>query len=664
MARNRSRGTLVDYLIVAIEPALIMVMVGSLMFFLLDAWCDSEVLDRFRYILFWFVFGIVLITRIGMQVGGDQAKAYGLALGGAVALVATVLGGFQPVLLITMGVVWWATHKLTYDCTLVDEDQDAGVGLLQDSGLDTSALAEAGLDDMEDTTAKSSDDPEAMEASLMPDRPKWKFWGRDTDEARRPHAPGVWLIYFTIASLPLFGLTQLLVSGVEEDRRTWMFIYFLAYIASAMGLLLGTSFLNLRRYLRRRKLKMPAAMTATWLSTGAILIVGLTLAAAVLPLPLSAMRTARASAPKSSNLRASKYAILKDSGVQGEGARSEGKAASKAAGKSPSSGKTQGSGKTNDPNASQQVNGQGRQGGQGGQGRSKSGAPKGKPSSSQGGQQGKNGAPQDQSGDQAKGRDQSGDQAKGEDQAKGQKGRSEQQAEGQEKAESGDQKGSEKGEDKGSEKGEDKGSEKGDEKASQENEGQGDSSSPTPSLPSLPIPPLDWLQTPVMVVGIIILIYGLVRYGPDFFQAIMALLAGLFGFDWGKKPPKVDADVADEQAPPPRPFSSYANPFGAGLDHQLTPDDLIMYSFEAFEAWAYEHELARLPHETPMEFASRVGQERTALGPDAARLVGYFGSIVYGQQKFGSEVLPPLRRFWQALETSGGAVVDEPVTAS
>ena len=45
------------------------------------------------------------------------------------------------------------------------------------------------------------DDPDAMETSLMPDRPWWKLWGGDG--AHRPHAPGVWLIYFTIASLPL-----------------------------------------------------------------------------------------------------------------------------------------------------------------------------------------------------------------------------------------------------------------------------------------------------------------------------------------------------------------------------------------------------------------------------------------------------------------------------
>ena len=67
-----------------------------------------------------------------------------MALGGAVALVASTLTGFQPVLLVILGIVWWATHKLTFDCTLLDEDQDAGVGLLQESGLDPSALADTG----------------------------------------------------------------------------------------------------------------------------------------------------------------------------------------------------------------------------------------------------------------------------------------------------------------------------------------------------------------------------------------------------------------------------------------------------------------------------------------------------------------------------------------
>ena len=95
MARNRPRGTLVDYLVAAIEPVLIMIMVGSLMFFLLDLWYEGPVLDRLRWILFWFVFGIVLITRVSMQIGSSLATGYGVALGGAVALVATMLTGLQ-----------------------------------------------------------------------------------------------------------------------------------------------------------------------------------------------------------------------------------------------------------------------------------------------------------------------------------------------------------------------------------------------------------------------------------------------------------------------------------------------------------------------------------------------------------------------------------------
>jgi len=142
MARRENTDHLVDHLIAAIIPALIMSMVGGLLFFLLDLWYEGPFLARLRWILFWFIFGIVLITRIGMRVGSEQAKGYGFALGGAVALVASTFAGFQPLLLAIMGFVWWATHKLTYDCTLEEQDQDQGRGLLQETGLDPDAEPE------------------------------------------------------------------------------------------------------------------------------------------------------------------------------------------------------------------------------------------------------------------------------------------------------------------------------------------------------------------------------------------------------------------------------------------------------------------------------------------------------------------------------------------
>ncbi len=193
MARKDSRGTLVDHLVAAIVPALIMGMVGGLMFFLLDLWYEGPFLARLRWILFWFVLGIVLITRVGMQIGNDRPRGTAWLSAGAVALVATSLAGFQPFLLALMGLVWWATHKLTYDCTLVDENQDAGVGLLEESGLAPSAA----------DSADTHDAPEGQAASLLPPTaPGGRSGGATRIEASRPHPPGVWLIYFSLATPP------------------------------------------------------------------------------------------------------------------------------------------------------------------------------------------------------------------------------------------------------------------------------------------------------------------------------------------------------------------------------------------------------------------------------------------------------------------------------
>lgn len=604
MARKEPRGTLVDHLVAAIAPALIMGMVGGLMFFQLDLWYEGPFLARLRWILFWFVFGIVLITRVGMQIGGELAKGYGLALGGAVALVATSLAGFQPFLLALLGLVWWATHKLTYDCTLIDDDQDSGVGLLQESGLDLSAAA----------STYEQDNLETRNAL-----PWWQGWKRKPGEAARPHPPGVWLIYFSLASLLVFGLGQALVPVVEEERRTGLLVDFLAYLACGMGLLLTTSFLNLRRYLRRRKVPMPGAMTTTWLTTGAIMIVGLTIAAAAFLPAISGFRTAAAGSPlPSSHRQASRWAMLKDGGVQGEGAQSQGDAASKAEAPPQQSGKPQGEGKTNDPNATQQTNGQGREGGNRGQGQAKSGAPRGKPGSSKGGNAGNKGARQQQ--------------AKSAGQGRGQ-------AEPEQENKPGDDQGSGK---------------------DQESTSAQDQGSPTKAMqpPALSFQAPSWLRIPILIVGIGFLIFGAFRYGPGLLQGLWALLSALLGGLWfggprRPKPKKEDADDPSEPEVPPRPFASFANPFETGLNHRLTPDDLIVYSFEALEAWAYELELGRSPQETPTEFVRRLELAKPELSDDASRLVSCFVTLTYGRRGFRADVLPILRRFWQALDGRG-----------
>jgi hypothetical protein len=40
------------------------------------------------------------------------------------------------IVVVLIGLIWWSAHKLTFDCTLIDENQDSsGEGLLEVAGL-------------------------------------------------------------------------------------------------------------------------------------------------------------------------------------------------------------------------------------------------------------------------------------------------------------------------------------------------------------------------------------------------------------------------------------------------------------------------------------------------------------------------------------------------
>ena len=97
--------------------------------------------------------------------------------------------------------------------------------------------------------------------------------------------PGVWVVYFSLAALPLFGLGQLFIPNNDVNARQYVFKLLFVYTASGLGLLLSTSFLGMRRYLRQRRQEMPLRMVNLWLGTGVALIVAVMFAAMLLPRP-------------------------------------------------------------------------------------------------------------------------------------------------------------------------------------------------------------------------------------------------------------------------------------------------------------------------------------------------------------------------------------------
>jgi len=130
------RKSLADHMGIVLSPVLIMLLVGSLCFFLVQVFYRGEAVDAVRWVLFWFVMAVVLVSRMGIEQGAGHATAYGLALAAATWLYLVRVHPAYLVGVALLGVVWWSANRLTLDCTLIADDEDAsGEGLLQKTAL-------------------------------------------------------------------------------------------------------------------------------------------------------------------------------------------------------------------------------------------------------------------------------------------------------------------------------------------------------------------------------------------------------------------------------------------------------------------------------------------------------------------------------------------------
>ena len=623
MAASRPNQTLADYVTMAISPVLIMALVGSLCFFLVEVLQLGPFAERLKWTLFWFVFAVVLIARISIQIGAARARLYGLAMAvvGFIALQAFVefppehpLAPFRlAVNLGFMTLVWWCANKLTWDCTHInDEVTEAGEGLLEAAGLDPAAEKTALSEHSVETSSAAKSPKKKEEPSLL------GWWGRydryQEEQRRKPHKPGVWVVYFSLAALPLYGLGQTLIPPDQEARRQYAFWMMVIYVGSGLGLLMTTTFLGLRRYLRQRNLQMPMAMTGMWLSVGGIVIVVLLVAGALLPRPQPEYSIMDLVGSGSANREASKHAVLRDSPGKGEGARSTDRP-------------------EHDPKGDPVSGKRGEQ--QGGSDSAKGGGDKsGKDSGDQKNSTQKNDEPgqkgKDRSDKDSPTGSKQGERTSGSSETKGRT------------AESRDTK-------------------SGDNRSSSPNNPVSRLTSAFESLSTV----LKWVVFAVLALAALFFVLrsGL-RWLANFTNWAKRLLDALEAW-WrslfGRRTERVAQSVIIEQEyrPPPRPFSSFANPFLDGSAEQQSPAELVRYSFEALEAWARDHGLERPANETPIEFVERLAGEVPPLEGDARRLVALYAHAAYAGAKLSPQCLEPLRQFWEKLE----AVAEAPMSA-
>jgi hypothetical protein len=264
-----------------LAPVLVMLAVGSLMWFLAEVLYGGENRAMVRWTLGWFVLACVLVSRISIEVSRERAALHALALAGVTAL--WIIRYIEPpwIPLALLGLIWWCASKLVWDCTVIDDAEDtSGQGLLDAAGVGRRIQANPTSGDVGGGTA----DFRATYPLSVPGITARRLASSRTDPARRPggHAPGRWVVYFSLGALPLFGIGQLLLPPASDSRQTGFHLLWV-YLAAALGLLLVTSFLGLRRYLRQRSLLMPLGITVSWLTWG--LCIGLVALSGAVLLP-------------------------------------------------------------------------------------------------------------------------------------------------------------------------------------------------------------------------------------------------------------------------------------------------------------------------------------------------------------------------------------------
>ena len=620
MPPRRLHPTLGDYLAIAISPILIMGLVGSLAYFLLEVFYHGQFQGRLHVIVGLFVMATVLISRISIEEGSERAGMFGLPLAIVTILAINRFVEFRGgavqhfTWLINFGLIsitWCAAHMLTWDCTRPDEEQDdSGEGLMETMGLDSAAQSRLPVPkvSVESTTQSHATGP--------------TWWQRFTGHGRR-HAPGTWIVYFSLGALPLFGLGQWLIPDHDVTSRRYAFWLLLVYVGCGLGLLLGSSFLSLRRYLRRRRMEMPPAMARVWVTVGAIIIVVLLIVSAILPRP------------------APEYSIAELPVVMGS---------------------------PGDPEASQQaVPHEGveedddaaltRHDEEAAQGEQSTSSP---PEDSQ---------PEDgdaADGDAADQGSQSDDaQSDGQSPDEGENRQHEPDDSSQPTGESPDEMRSE--EDEHPENGDASSSPPGRSSPTQSSPDEnGDKPTRSPSSDSEPaqFEPSPWIPaTPaawsnalklILYAGMAILAFVLLWRHWDLFKASLSQLwndlRGFWGriFGWQRAPRPPGDESASTEVKPLRPFGDYADPFATGAANRMSPEELVNYTFEALEAWGREHGCLRHPDDTPHEWTRQLGRHRHELAQGARSLAD-----LYCQAAFASGTLsstpPALAELWRQM---------------
>lgn len=653
---SRLHHTAADYAAIAIAPVLIFVMLFSLASFLCIVLYSGGYSGALVWTMLMYSMGATAVARITIEHDRQYSSLYAIALGIATVYVLVAYVG-DPIF--SIGIVWvvgYLADKIVHDCTIVDDSIDSSGQGLVDSGLSFLKLRR-----QQQQTAVSQSD-------ASPDANEEDAAGKPKRAAKNPaagHQPGRTVLWLALGALPLFGLGQFFLGG---DAKSWNLARTLLtlYLFSALSLLVVTSFLNLRRYLRQRKTEMPLDATVAWLA-GGIVIIGLILMIAyIAPLPGKAVASMKAPdfLTNRSPLSASEYgwgdegAEISDeddaqssetgpdgspSGETQAGAKAGGQKGNREdgpAGRDPG-GKKQGKGK--DPGSDQPAGGEKNESAENESSENQSAQPPNDSSSessppteskSEASDSPEDGSPSGEQGE-TKSKSDSADESQSPEETSSEEKSS--------KEESSEQ--SNQNSEKSPPSSDDPNQNDPNRNANQQKEPLSARTKPPPDRsPSLSgvfsvmAGMLKWL----ILLGLLAFIVFFIVRNLD---AILAWWESLFADDdqeTAEQEPSSQKKLAPKT--PPRPFSSFRNPVG-----DPDPRKVVVVTFQALEAWCREQGVERSPDETPSEFVRRVAVQFPTLGQSAIQVVDAYNRIVYGRAAAAKDDVEAANSVWQVF---------------
>ncbi|GMW00919.1 MAG: hypothetical protein AMXMBFR84_20560 [Candidatus Hydrogenedentota bacterium] len=294
--------TATDLLVDFFTPLMILLMVWSFLFFLLDVrYVYTEDMDfYFRWVAFSFMLGVVALNRLIARDGKDESIMYIIALGGAIAMwtlattsmygVGSAARGFldRPGIALafnmsTVVFLWWVVNRLTHECC-VDSNPEAG-----DVGIMTGTVRkfQKAMQPKEKAGAYNPNiTMEGVDPSewTEPEKKKPKAPIGATERLSKRH-PGISVFYFSVPVMIVFALGHRVIQHGGPMMLLAGNFYIGVYTVAALSLLMLTALGGLREYFRARRVRLPGGIGAFWLGLGFVMVLMVAAGAFVMPLP-------------------------------------------------------------------------------------------------------------------------------------------------------------------------------------------------------------------------------------------------------------------------------------------------------------------------------------------------------------------------------------------